>query len=486
MNFSNNYNNDLVSQVFQSLSIDKKRLPSSGLTTLGVPSFVAEWLLDKIVHGTGELTALEKEKINTFVQKAFPRKDDQEVIKFQLTQGEIYKLIALLQVRIKLTQNSKQIPEPLASIPILNLTDCEISTDIVERYQMLLRQGVWGKITLRYKTTTDGKFKVSVIDFDPFQCSEVNLNIYAQYRAKFTTEEWRDLMFCSMGFNPEHSSYNYNAKTWILTRLLPLVESNYHLIELAPKGTGKSFVYENINNKVAVVSGGKITPAKLFIDGKTREVGLLGRYDVVVLDEVQSLTFDNPDEIIGPLKTYLANGRYNRGGYSDSSIASDCSLVLLGNIELDEYQRPKNQYNLMAKLPEFFSETAFLDRFAGILPGWEIPKFQREMIAHQIGLKMDFFGEALLSLRKDNRFYQYAQEHTEFDDHAKIRDQQAIIKTASGFLKLLYPHLELTLEDYQRDCLNPARDLRQQIRNLLYNLDDEFKQYEKDIYVDVK
>ncbi len=270
----------------------------------------------------------------------------------------------------------------------------------------------------------------------------------------------------------------------MLTRLIPLVEPNYHLIELAPKGTGKSFVYENINNKVSVISGGKVTPSQLFINGKTKEVGLLGRYDVVVLDEIQSLTFDNPDEIIGPLKTYLANGRYNRSGFAD--IASDCSLVLLGNIELDEYQRPKNKYNLMANLPKFFSETAFLDRFAGILPGWEIPKFKREMIANQIGLKMDFFGEALLSLRKDGSFYQYVQQHTQFDHHTTIRDQQAILKTASGFLKLLYPHLELTLQDYQRDCLEPARELRQQIRNLLHNLDDEFKQSEKDIYVDVK
>jgi ATP-dependent Lon protease len=484
MTFSNNYNNDLVTQVFASLSIDKKRLPSSGLTNLGVPSFVAEWLLDKIVPGMGVLDNSELEKINNFVQKAFPRKDDQEVIKFKLTQGEVYKLIALLQVRIKLDQNAKQIPEPLANIPILNLSECEISTDIVERYQMLLRQGVWGKISLGYKNNTDGKFKVSVIDFDPFQCSEVDLKTYAQYRSQFTTEQWRDLMFCSMGYNPEHPSYNYQAKTWVLTRLIPLVESNYHLIELAPKGTGKSFVYENINNKVTVISGGKVTPSQLFINGRTKEVGLLGRYDVVVLDEVQSLTFENPDEIIGPLKTYLANGRYNRSGFAD--IASDCSLVLLGNIELDEYQRPKNEYNLMANLPNFFSETAFLDRFAGILPGWEIPKFQRDMIANQIGFKMDFFGEALLSLRKDTRFNQYAQKHTQFDHHTTIRDQQAILKTASGFLKLLYPHLQLTLEDYRRDCLEPARELRQQIRNLLYNLDDEFKQYEKNIYVDIK
>lgn len=479
-----NYKNDLVQQVFQIYSFDKKRL--KGLTNLGIPSFVLEWLIDKKVPGTGILNDAELAIINDFVQKAFPRKDDQEVIKFKLIQGQIHKLIALLKVRIKLEANSKQIPEPLANIEILNLSNCEITSDIVDKYKRLLRQGVWGKITLRLKSNIDGNFKVSVIDFDPFQSSEVDLQEYAQFRSHFTTEQWRDLMFCSMGYNPEHPTYNHLAKTRMLTRLIPLVESNYHIMELAPKGTGKSFVYENINNKVSVISGGKITPAKLFIDGKTQSVGLLGRYDVVVLDEIQSLTFDKPDEVIGPLKTYLANGRYNRSGFSDNPISSDCSLVLLGNIELDEDQRPKHRFNLMKNLPRFFSETAFLDRFAGILPGWEIPKFQRDMIADQIGLKMDFFGEALLSLRRANRFYQYAQEHTQFDDNITVRDQEAILKTASGFLKILYPHLQLTLQDYQRDCLEPAKEIRQQIRNIQYNLDDEFKKYGKDIYVDIK
>ncbi|MBC5796629.1 BREX system Lon protease-like protein BrxL [Sphaerospermopsis sp. LEGE 00249] len=482
-----NYDNDLVTSVFQSLSIDKKRLPSSGLTNSGIPSFVAEWLLDKLVPGMGKLNDLELKKVNDFVQKAFPRKDDPQVINYNIAKGEIHKIIALMQVRVKLEANSKQIPEPLANIPILNLSNCEISTDIVDKYQRLLRQGVWGKITLRLNSNVNGNFNVSVIDFDPFQSSEVDLQEYAQCRSHFTTEQWRDLMFCSMGYNPEHPNYNHLAKTRMLTRLIPLVESNYHLMELAPKGTGKSFVYENINNKVSVVSGGKITPAKLFIDGQTKLVGLLGRYDIVVLDEIQSLTFDNPDEVIGPLKTYLANGRYNRSGFSENPISSDCSLVLLGNIELDENQRPKHRYNLMKNLPKFFSETAFLDRFMGILPGWEIPKFQRDMIADQVGLKMDFFGEALLSLRRDNRFYQYAQEHTDFDHQTVTgRDETAILKTASGLLKILYPHLQLTLQDYQRDCLEPAREIRQYIRNIQYHLDDEYKKYGKDIYVDVK
>ncbi len=474
------YNNDLVRIVFGNLCIDKTRLPSSGLSSMGVPSFVAEWLLDKIVPGSGALTALEVEKVNIFVKKAFPRKDDRNEIIFDLTQGEVRKLIALMQVRIKLEQGGKVIPEPLAQIPVLNLTECSIATEIIERYKLLLRQGIWGKISLAMLSNG----KLEVMGFEPFQCSQVNLQSYADCRAKFNTQEWRDLLFCSMGFNPQHPNYHLEAKTWILARLLPLVESNYYVMELAPKGTGKSFVYENISSKVTLISGGKVTPAQLFINGKTKEVGLLGRHDVVVLDEVQSLTFDNPDEAIGPLKNYLASGRYNRSGFAD--ISSDCGLVMLANIELDEELRPRNEENLIANLPHFFAESALIDRFAGIIPGWEIPKFQREMTASQIGLKMDFFGEALLSLRQDNRFTSYVQQHTQFDKNVTVRDQNAILKSASGFLKILYPHLELTLMDYQGDCLEPARRLRQAIRNSLYFLDDEFRQLGREIYVEVK
>jgi ATP-dependent Lon protease len=482
--YANNfYNNELINQVFNSLCIDKKRLPSSGLTQIGVPSFVAEWLLDKVVPGRGELSREDHEQVTNFITKALPRKDDKERIKYKVSQGEEYKLIALLKVRVPIEKATEEIQMPIASIPILNLLECNIEPYIVEKYPLLLGRGLWGKITLNYVVNEQGKYNVNVCQFDAFQSSKVELKYYAQCRSKFTSKQWRDLIFCSMGFNPEHSAYTEEAKTWILSRLLPLVEPNYHLMELAPKGTGKSFVYENINSKVSVVSGGKITAPRLFFNGKTGEIGLLGTYDVVVLDEVQSLTFDNPDEIIGPLKTYLANGRYNRSGFAD--ISSDCSLVLLANIELDAYQRPKNEDNLIKNLPKFFSETALLDRFMGILPGWKIPKFKLDMIANQIGLKMDFFGEALLSLRQDLSFYQYAQQHTNFISHVSVRDQNAILKTAAGFIKILYPHLDLTQEEYLYNCLKPARYLRQQIHGLLYNLDDEFKQYEKEIIVDV-
>ncbi len=479
-NLSAAYPNLRIQEIFGSLCIDKGRFNSSGLKNAGVPSFVAEWLLDKIIPNDGTLTANDIEKVNAFVRKALPRKGDHHVLNFKLTQGEVLKIIALMQVQVKLDQSGKRIPEPTAHIPVLSSEEYPISRDLVERHQNLLRHGLWGKISLSMQS--DGI--AEVIDFDPFQCSDIDLEAYAKARSQFTSEQWRDLMFCSMGFNPEHPAYSSTAKTWVLARLLPLVESNYHIIELAPKGTGKSYIFENISNKVALISGGKITPARLFINGKSKEIGLLGRHDVVVLDEVQSLTFENPDEIIGPLKNYLASGRYNRSGFGD--ISSDCSLVMLANIALDEQLRPRNEHNLISDLPTFFSETAFLDRFAGILPGWEIPKFQQDAIASQIGLKTDFFGEALLSLRLDNRFQSYVNQHTHFGNLTTIRDQQAIYRSASGFLKILYPHLELTLTDYQRDCLEPAIVLRQIVRQQLYYLDDEFKQYGKEIIADVK
>ncbi len=477
---SDTYDSDRVRQVFGTLAIDKARLPSSGLNAIGVPSFVAEWLLDKIVPGRGPLNRDELAKVSGFTAKALPRKDDRNIILFDLTQGEVRKLIALMQVRVKLKPNGETIPEPQAQIPVVNFADCAISTDLIQRNKQLLRQGIWGKISLSMLPSG----KLEVIDFDPFQCSAIDLSDFARCRAQFDLEAWRNLLLCSMGFNPDHPTYTREAKSWILARLLPLVEANYHVVELAPKGTGKSFIFENISNKVAVISGGKTTPAQLFINGRTKEVGLLGRHDVVVLDEVQSLTFENPDEVIGPLKTYLANGRYNRAGFAD--ISSDCSLVMLANIELDTNLQPRHPYNLFANLPPFLSEAAFMDRLAGIIPGWKIPKFQRDMVAHQIGLKTDFFGEVLLALRHDNRFYAYAQTHTKFDHTANVRDQNAILKSAAGFLKLLYPHLELQPADYQRECLKPAVEMRQKIRDSLYHLDEEFKPLGRIILVDAE
>jgi ATP-dependent Lon protease len=480
------YDNHLVREVFGNICIDKARINSCNITKQGIPSFVAEGLLDKVIPGQGELTLDEVARLNSFIQKAFPRKEDKNVIHFQLSEGETKHVIALMQVRTKL-EKAKLESEPLARIDSLGFTSptLRIPTHLVREHEMLLRHGVWGKVSLA--KITEGE--VEVIGFEPYQSSCINLDLYAKYRSKFDAEQWKNLMLCSMGINPEHPNYTDEAKTWAIARLLPLVENNFHVMELAPKGTGKSFFFENISSKVSVIGGGKVTPAQLFINGKNREVGLLGRYSCLVLDEVQSLTFDNPEEIIGTLKTYLANGRYNRSGYAD--IASDCSLALLANIELDYDLQPRYANDLICGLPTLFEETALLDRFAGIIPGWKIPKFQESMKAKQVGLKMDFFGEVLLALRRDARYGAYARQHSkvmiaETGEQAGIRDSDAILRSAAGFLKILYPHLELTQEDFYRDCLRPAVQIRQYIRNSMWCRDDEFRAQPRELAAELR
>ncbi|MEW5819217.1 MAG: BREX system Lon protease-like protein BrxL [Cyanobacteriota bacterium] len=473
-----NSSNNKLNEIFGSMIIDKKRLPSSGLVQMGIPSYVGEWVIQKLVPGEGMLNSDEFQKINKFVKKAFPRKDDKEIIKNDLI---VNKMPVSLLVKINAYVDiSKEVN--LARIKAAGLDKCYIISELVDRNPDLLRHGLWGKVKLIPAEHLEFKdVPVEIVEFEPMQTSTVNLDLFISKRKEFTFEEWRQLMVNSAGYNP--SSYNFDQQTWLLARLIPIVEKNYHIFELAPKGTGKSYIYENISPRIQFVSGGKVSPAVLFMNNRSGEVGIIGKYDVVVLDEVQSLTFDNPDEIIGVLKGYLANNRYNRGGKTD--ISSDCSLVMLANIELNELMKPKNDF-LIADLPEFLHETAFLDRIAGIIPGWEIPKFELTMAANDLGFKADFFGEILTSFRYDSRFWDFVSRKISFKDSGvTIRDRNNILKSASGFLKLLFPDLIVSDDEFYHYCVKPALTLRQNIRDQLWFKDDEFRNLPKDLKVTI-
>ena len=459
-----------INDVFGSLAIDKRRLPSSGLVQLGIPSYVGEWVIQKIVPGNGPLQKEESEKLSNFVKKAFPKKDDKEIIKNDLVVNKCeVKLLAKVSAYVDM---SKQIN--LARIKAAGLEKCFISSELISKNEDLLRQGLWGKVTLIPADHIDHKdIHAEIVQFEPMQTSMVNLELFISKRKDFTLSEWRSLIINSAGYNPE--SYSLEQQNWLLSRLIPIVEKNYHLFELAPKGTGKSFIYENISPRIQFVSGGKVSPAVLFMDNRTGETGILGKYNVVVLDEVQSLTFDNPDEIIGVLKGYLANNRYNRGGKNE--ISSDCGLVMLANIEIGQDMLPKNDF-LLSNLPIFLHETAFLDRIAGIIPGWEIPKFEPKMAASNLGLKADFFGEILNSFRYDSRYWDFVSRKICFKDATvTIRDRNSIIKSASGYLKLLFPDLNVSDEELQYYCIKPAQKLRQLIRDQMWYQDEEFRSF---------
>jgi ATP-dependent Lon protease len=461
-----------VRRVFGDLAFDKRRLPASQLQKRGIPAYVGEWLLDTIVPGDGPLAKYEAEKVQAWAGRFIPGPGDANLLKNRLIDGEILKVLTVVQVDVVLTRKRQ---DKVAKMSLLGIGDAFIADSMVQQYPDLLNQGMWGVVELT--NTQEG---VAINGFRPMQAS-VNLRLYKEARKEFTLAEWRALMLTSMGYNP--LAFSEEEQTWLLCRLLPLVQKNMHMMELAPKGTGKSYVYENISPRVRLVSGGNISPAVLFVNNASGQWGLLARYAVLVLDEVQTLKFERPEEIVGGLKGFLANGRLTRGGLHET--ASDCGLVMLANIALDNEQRPVKDL-LVGELPDFLQETAFLDRLRAIVPGWRIRKLSGECFAQGVGLKSDFFGDALLALRDDLDIDQYCARRIQLRGR-KIykRNEDAVIGIASGLMKILFPHRELTDSEFRAYCLEPAVSLRQRIWNELRILDGEYRQYESEIYYEL-
>jgi ATP-dependent Lon protease len=461
-----------VSRVFGSLAIDKRRLPASQLQKRGVPAYVGEWILDTIVPGNGELTPDEATKVQQWASKYIPAPGDSNLIKNRLLDGELVKVLTPVQVEVELTRRRQ---ERVAKMSLLGIGDAFIADTTVQRYPDLLNQGMWGVIQLT--NTEEG---VAVDGFKPMQAT-VNLQLYKEARAEFTLQEWRSLMLNSMGYNP--LAFSEEEQTLLLCRLLPLVQKNMHLMELAPKGTGKSYIYENVSPQVRLVSGGNVSPAVLFVNNASGQWGLLARYAVVVLDEIQTLKFEKPEEIVGGLKGYLANGRLTRGGMHET--ASDCSLVMLANIMLDSQQQPMIA-PLVKELPEFLRETAFLDRIKALVPGWKIRKLSSECFAYSIGLKSDFFGNALIALRDDLEHDQYCARRIQLKgDKRYKRNEDAVRSIASGLMKIMFPHGQLTDSQFEHYCVRPAQRMRQLIWEQLQALDAEYRQYAGEIEYEI-
>ncbi len=461
-----------VQRVFGNLAIDKQRLPMSQLQKRGIPAYVGEWLLDSLLSGEGPLSPEEAQQLQSWADKFIPRSDDQKTIKYRLSQGGIVKVLTPLEVQIHLKKGKS---ERFAELKLLGLDEVQIGEELLENHPALLKQGMWGVAEL--VNTEKG---VSLMSFRPMQAS-VNLNLFKRAREEFTLEQWRDLMLISMGYNPQ--VFSDEERIILLTRLLPLVQKSMHLLELAPKGTGKSYLYENISPRVRLLSGGNVSPAVLFVNNRSGQWGLLARFSVVVLDEVQTLKFEKPQEIVGGLKGFLANGRLTRGGMYET--ASDSGLVLLANIALDEQQRPI-QDPLIGELPDFLQETAFLDRLKGIIPGWKTPKLGSSSFANTTGLKADFFGDVLLALREDLGPDQYcARRISILGKRTYRRNEEAVRSIASGMMKILFPHGDVSDADFQRYCVDPAVEMRQVIWEQLYALDAEYRQYERMLEVEL-
>ncbi|MEI7768850.1 MAG: BREX system Lon protease-like protein BrxL [Chloroflexales bacterium] len=452
-------------RIFGEVCVNKGLVQQAGFGTRSIPAFVSEWIVTR--HAPeGVLDAAAQQRIRTFLNKHLPTRDQKEQLKAQLQNGEALTILDQFSITVDLQKNEKRL-----NIPCLDERKAGVENHIIENFPLLLGAGVWGVGKLQYYPP-DGARKegqICMVDFRPMQNARLDLDLYCECRSQFSLDEWRDLLIASMGYNPE--AYNATQQMHMLTRLIPLVQERVNMIELAPKGTGKSFVFLNLSRHARLVSGGKVTAAALFYNNASRQAGLLSYYDLVIFDEAQSISFDNPGEIIGVLKDYLESGSFARGG--TQKIESSAGLMLLANIPLDEYRRPRHE-NLFAELPDFLSETAFIDRIHGILPGWELPRIEESFIGRGIGFKADYFGDVLHHLRSRAGYEQIVQRYNTITGTADRRDMIAITRLAAGFCKLLFPHGQVTASDFASYCLTPAVQLRQRVRDQLALLDPEY------------
>ena len=450
--------------------INKYLLHEAGFGARAIPTYVGEWILTNFVQD-GELTEASRERIAAFLGRYLPSKGQKDEIKNRLLKMETVQLLDDFSVSVNLKSGQRQL-----RVPLLDLNDANLGEPIVDANPLLVSSGVWGIGTLFYvpPDRPSDRGQVWMREFKPFQVSTVDLDYFRTCRQHFTFDEWLDVMVSSIGFNPR--SQTLEQKMILITRIIPLAEPRVNLVELAPKGTGKSFVYDNLSRYGRVIAGGKISPAVLFHNLASQMSGLITRYDVIVLDEVQSISGDSTGELIAGLKVYLESGRFSRGNTMGTS---EAGFVMLGNITLDEQHRPlREEEGLFFEIPNFLQETAFIDRIHGLIAGWGMGRVTRDTPSRSMGFKGDFFSEILHVLRRDAHYSEYVTQEMRLVNCNDLRDRKAVIRLATGYLKLLFPDLQPTEEEFREYCVKPAVELRQRVRDELHKMDPEYAKVE--------
>jgi len=448
--------------------INKGLFRQAGFSGRAIPAYVGEWILSYYMQDQEKLTNEVRSNVANFIEKYLPSKGQKEEWKNRLLNQEPVNLLDHYTVSVNLKTGQRHL-----NIPFFDMKDAYITEHIVEENGLLLTSGVWGVGELFYvpPDTEKGKGQVWMRDFKPFQIAKIDLDYFIECRQYFTTAEWIDLLVSSMGFSPTVN--NEQQKILLLTRMLSLIEPRVNLVELAPKGTGKSFVFDHLSRYARVVGGGKVSPAVLFHNNSTHEPGLVTRYDTVVLDEAQSVKGDSAGELIAMLKVYLESGKFSRG---KTEATAESGFVMLANITLDENLVPIHiDKGIFREFPNFLQETAFIDRIHGIIPGWYLPRVTTDTPSIYLGFKGDLFAEILHSLRKNLRYMDYVNVNMHLSGCDDLRDKKAITRTTTAYLKLFFPDLKVSKEEFIKYCIKPAIKLRQGIRDELWKMDKEYR-----------
>lgn len=439
---------------FDGLAVNKGVLAKHQVNRL--PRFIGEYVVASFTDAEGRIDVQE---LDEYLARYYPERRVANMVKEELRKYGSYNLIDEYQVTVDLKSGVTKL-----RVPLLDISDGAVHHQIVDDNPRLLVDGVWGLGKLEY-TPQDKKVKLATLT--PMQLSNLDLEPYLNQRAMFNSDEWLDVLMSTVGFNPD--TYTRRQKLLVISRLSPLVEANLNMTELAPKGTGKTHMLRHTSSYARIISGGTISSPTLFYNLATKTPGILATNDCVVFDEIQNTSFQNPGEMIGKLKDFMESGNFDRG---HQKVTSEASVILLGNIPTSNGQPATEDY--FSVLPEEMHETAFLDRLHGFIPGWELPRIQdsETHLTRYWGLASDYFGEVLHGLRSLN--HQLTFQNKIRLINADIRDEKAVKRLTSAFIKLFYPHGKMTDEELE-EIVRLAISYRETICYQLALRDHEYK-----------
>ena len=463
---------DKLRRCFDEMVVFKDLRKTNFFASLSLPSFMRDWLLRRFGNADGEYDAAE---LAEFARTYIPRKNDWAAIKSRIViEGERVKFLAKISVEIDVRTSDISF-----SLPDFGLRNREtvIELNVWDSCKETLTGGgeIWGMLELAYRPPDESlktEGRIRLVGFKRFCPYNIDLDYYREARAEFTIEEWMDVLLGAVDYNA--AGYrDETAKLTMLSRLLSFAEKRLNLIELAPKGTGKSYLYGRVSRFGWLSSGGVMSRAKMFYDISRRAEGLVSGNDFIVLDEVQTITFTDSDELRGALKGYMESGDFTVGNYKGKA---DAGVVLCGNImqeRMDEYQ------DMFAELPQVFRESALIDRFHGFIKGWDIPRMNEDLKICGWALNSEYFCSILNKLHGDASYRAVIDALVDVPAGADTRDTEAVKRVATAWLKLLFPNVrgpkDVAPEDFERYCLRPAKNMRSAIKTQLGLLDAEFR-----------
>lgn len=468
-------NDRKIQEIFPEETVFKTPKNYGVFSGQNLPSFVKDWLIKRYTHENGELDIQE---LKSFLNNHIARKGSK--IKGTLMDLQDITLLARIIVEPDIKSGILRFSIPDIGI---KLNEGSIPQYIARKHPELKGDEVWGVVKLVYippEGTQRGM--IEIVDYKPFKPYEVDIEYFRENRKEFSLEEWADVLICSMEYNPDGFE-SFSQKLLFISRLLVFVEPNLNMVELAPKGTGKSYIFGNLSKYEWLVSGGVVSRAKLLYDIARGTPGIITHYDFVALDEIETIKFSDENELQGALKNYLEFGNFSVANYKGVSSAG---FMLLGNIPLSSYKKPiHNKY--FRDLPTFFQSSALLDRFHGFIEGWKLPRIKENLIIKGYALNVEYFSEILHTLRIVPDFSSVTTQLLDIPKDADTRDKNAIIKLCDGYLKLLFPHVkdvdDINKRDFEEYCLKPAKEMRSIIKKQRSLIDSEVDENIPDIGV---